>query len=128
MQCDEEIATHVGRAHGVTAHVRHGAGVPPVINDERAARWAAEAATSVLGRGAVVPLGTANMAAEDFAWYQQRIPGCFLRIGARREGEPMIAAHSPRFDVAEEAIVVGASVLAECARRASSALAKEHGA
>ena len=120
-----EVAMNVARAHGVTAHVHHGAGVPPVINDERAAAWAADAATSVLGGGAVVPLGTVNMAAEDFAWYQQRIPGCFLRIGARRAGEAMIAAHSPQFDVAEEAILVGASVLAECARRASSALAQE---
>jgi amidohydrolase len=120
-----EIAVNVARAHGVTADVRHGAGVPPVINDETAAGWAAEAATAVLGEGAVVPLGAANMAAEDFAWYQQRIPGCFLRIGARRQSEAIIAAHSPKFDVAEEAILVGAAVLAECARRASFALAPE---
>jgi hippurate hydrolase len=50
------------------------------------------------------------------------MPGCFLRIGARREGEPVIAAHSPQFDVAEECIPLGAAVLAESARRASAAL------
>jgi hippurate hydrolase len=63
------------------------------------------------------------MAAEDFAHYMERIPGCFLRIGAREPGGPTIAAHSPQFYAAEESIFVGAAVLAECARTASAALA-----
>ena len=120
-----EIATHIAAAHHVEARVTFGAGVPPVINDARAAEWAAIAAGAVLGAGAVVPLGAPNMAGEDFAWYQRRIPGCFLRVGARLEHEEIIAAHSPQFDVAEDAIFVGAAVLAECARRASQALALE---
>ncbi len=122
-----EIATLIGRAHHVQVHVHPGPGVPPVINDERAARWAAEAVVAELGAEALVPLGMPNMAGEDFAWYQRAMPGCFLRVGARRENEPMIAAHSPHFDVAEEAIIIGARVLAECARRASAALASGHG-
>jgi hippurate hydrolase len=120
-----EIATLIGRAHGVSVNVVAGAGVPPVINDARASQWASDAAMAVLGPDAVMPLGTVNMAGEDFAWYQRRIPGCFLRVGARRENESVIAAHSPHFDVAEEAILIGAKVLAESARRASSALAAE---
>jgi metal-dependent amidase/aminoacylase/carboxypeptidase family protein len=62
------------------------------------------------------------MGGEDFAFYLERVPGCFLRFGARAAGEEPIAAHSPRFDVAEGAIFVGAAVLAECARVASTAL------
>jgi hippurate hydrolase len=108
----------------VKARVALGAGVPPVVNDAQAAAWASEGAAAVVGPQSVVPLGAVNMAAEDFAWYQQRIRGCFLRVGARREGEPMIPAHSPEFDVAEEAIAVGAAVLAASARRASAALAR----
>ena len=122
-----DIARHVAAAHGLEPRVTLGVGIAPVVNDATAAGWAAEAARAVLGDAGVVPLGTPNMAAEDFAAYQQRIPGCFLRIGARREGEQMIAAHSPHFDVAEEAIFVGAAVLAESARRASAALAGVQG-
>ena len=117
-----DIAVHVAAAHHLEATVTFGAGVPPVINDDRASAWAAAAAAQVLGADAVVPLGTTNMAAEDFAWYQERIPGCFLRVGARADGEAVIAAHSPHFDVAEASIFVGAAVLAECARHASAAL------
>jgi hypothetical protein len=53
----------------------------------------------------------------------ERIPGCFLRFGAREPGGDRVAAHSPRFYAAEESIFVGAAVLAECARVASEQLA-----
>jgi hippurate hydrolase len=79
----------------------------------------------VLGESAVVPFGITNMGGEDFAFYLERIPGCFLRFGARAPGEEATAAHSSRFDVAEGAIFVGASVLAACAREASRVLAAE---
>lgn len=119
------ITTHIAAAHHVESEVICSAGIPPVVNDTRAAGWAAAAVTDLLGANAVVPLGTTNMAAEDFASYQERIPGCFLRIGARGPDEEFIPAHSSRFDVAEGVISVGSAVLAECARRASACLAKE---
>jgi IAA-amino acid hydrolase len=77
----------------------------------------------VVGAGNVVPLGFLNMAAEDFAHYMERIPGSFLRIGARESGGAIIPAHSPGFYAAEESVFVGAAVLAECARVASAASA-----
>ncbi|MEO7367159.1 MAG: M20 family metallopeptidase [Gemmatimonadaceae bacterium] len=116
------IAQHIAAAHGLSARVDIDDGVSPVINSADAASWASEAVGTVLGQDAVVPLGITNMAAEDFASYLETIRGCFLRIGAKREGESFIPAHSPEFDVAEEAIVVGAEVLAESARVASAAL------
>jgi hippurate hydrolase len=119
------IAEHIAAAHKLKARITIGSGVPPVINNEHAAGWAREAAIATLGADAVVPLGSVNMAAEDFAWYLQKIPGCFMRFGARRAGEPVMPAHSPNFDVAEDAILVGARVLAESARRASAALSRE---
>ncbi|MEP6689914.1 MAG: M20 family metallopeptidase [Gemmatimonadaceae bacterium] len=117
------ISTHIAAAHGLEARVAIDEGVPPVINSADAAAWAADAVTALFGPEAVVPLGATNMAGEDFACYLEHTRGCFLRVGALGDGEPMIAAHSPAFDVAEEAISVGAAVLAECARRASAALA-----
>jgi len=71
----------------------------------------------------VVPLGTTNMGGEDFAFYLERMPGCFLRVGAREPGGDVIAAHSPRFQPDEEALFIGAAVLAQCARMAGETLA-----
>jgi hippurate hydrolase len=116
------IAADVASAYGVTATIEVEHGTPPIVNPPREAGWARSAATAVLGGDAVVPFGITNMGGEDFAFYLERIPGCFLRFGARAPGEEPTAAHSPRFDVAEGAILVGAAVLAECARVASREL------
>ncbi len=113
------IATAVAAAYGVTATVRVEHGTPPIVNPAREAAWARQAAAAVLGADAVVPFGITNMGGEDFAFYLERMPGCFLRFGARTAAEEPIAAHSPRFDVAEGAIFVGAAVLAACARTAA---------
>jgi amidohydrolase len=118
------IATDVATGYGVTATVEVEHGTPPIVNPRREAEWAREATTRVLGSEAVVPFGITNMGGEDFAFYLERIPGCFLRFGARAPGEAATAAHSPQFDVSEGAIMVGAVVLAECARTASAALAR----
>ena len=69
------------------------------------AGWAREAASAVVGTDNVVPLGFLNLAGEDFAHYMERIPGCFLRIGAREPGGAVIPAHSPTFAPAEESLV-----------------------
>ena len=119
------IAEGTAMAYGLEVSVTRNEGTPAVINPPGAIEWARSAAGAVLGSEAVVPLGTLNMAAEDFAHYLERIPGCFLRIGAREAGGEVIAAHSPRFYAADESIFVGAAVLAETARVASRALGQE---
>ena len=123
----ETIARGVAATHGLTADVQFQWGPPPIVNPEQPAAWARAAVERLLGPEAVVPLGITNMAGEDFAAYMERIPGCFLRVGARLEGEAVIAAHQPTFYAVDEALPVGAAVLAETARIASAALAREAG-
>ncbi len=115
----ERLAGSVSATHRLTATVTLSDGTPPVVNDPKVAAIARAAAASLVGERNVVPFGLTNMGGEDFAFYQERVPGCFLRIGAREPGGERTPAHSPRFTVAEGAIFVGAAVLAECARRAS---------
>src|SRR6185312_8840935 len=109
-------------AYGVSARVAIDLGPPPIVNPPEAAAWARTATVAVLGQQALTPLGTLNMGGEDFAYYMERIPGCFLRIGAREAGGEPIPAHSARFYAAEESLFIGAAVLAETARVASKAV------
>jgi amidohydrolase len=118
----KRIAESVASGFGVEARVLLDHGTPPVINAAQPTEWARRAVVSILGEEAVVPLGFLNLAGEDFAHYLERIPGCFLRIGARERGGEIIPAHAPTFYPAEESLFVGAAVLAECARVASSEL------
>ena len=118
------LAEGIAAAHGLAATVTLTLGPPPIVNPEGPAAWARQAVESVLGAEAVVPLGITNMAGEDFAYYMERIPGCFMRVGARMAGEPVIPAHTPQFFAAEESLFVGAAVLAETARVAAAELAR----
>lgn len=118
------IAQETARAHGLEAEVVLELGPPPIVNPAAPVAWARQAVVRALGADALVPLGFTNMAAEDFAWYMEHVPGCFLRVGAREEDGVTIAAHSPRFYAADEAIFAGAAALAETARVASAALAE----
>jgi len=122
------LSHSIAAAYGLTAHPVVHFGTPPIVNPPDAAAWAQQAAASVLGQAAVVPFGVTNMGGEDFAFYLERMPGCFMRVGAREEGGERLPAHSPRFTAAEESIFVGAAVLAETARVASAALRDSRGA
>jgi hippurate hydrolase len=116
------VSETIAAVYRLTARVTLDLGTPPIVNPPNATAWARRAAISVLGDSSVVPLGFLNLAGEDFAHYMERIPGCFLRIGAREAGGSPIPAHAPKFYAAEESIFVGAAVLAETARVASREL------
>ena len=49
-----------------------------------------------------------SLAGEDFSCYQENIPGCFIFIGAGREG--CAPLHSPHFDFNEELLALGPMV------------------
>ena len=54
------------------------------------------------------------MAGEDFSYMTQRAPGAMFMLGASNGGG---AHHQADFDIDEGALVKGAAVLAETARR-----------
>lgn len=118
-----QLASTVAAAHGVTAAVRVSEGTPPLENTVAEAAWAASAVRDVLGADGLVPLGTTNMGGEDFAFYLEKIPGCFMRMGAREAGGAHRDVHTASFAPDEGAIFTGAAVLAACARTASAAIA-----
>jgi amidohydrolase len=117
----QRMSIHVAAAHRLQARVSFGAGTPPLVNAPEPTAWAREAVRTVLGPDALVPLAGTNMGGEDFAFYLERMPGCFLRVGAREPGGAWLPAHSPGFYAAEDSVFTGAAVLAEAARRASRA-------
>jgi len=120
----ERIARAAGVLHDAEVEARFQVGYPPVINTEKETSIACEAATSLLGESGVVSSGYVNMGGEDFSFYQEKIPGCFMRIGAQKQGLGGIAAHSSHFDFDEKALAVGAALMAKTARAAVRRLGK----
>ncbi|MGH7563485.1 MAG: M20 metallopeptidase family protein, partial [Gemmatimonadota bacterium] len=117
----ERIARATAALHGATAEVEIEDGTPPVVNDELVTNLAREAAERVVGPERVAPLPGANMAGEDFSFYQESVPGCYVRYGARPAG-PAHPNHSSRFDFDEAALGWGTAWLAEVARVAGDNL------
>jgi hippurate hydrolase len=115
------MAEAVASTHRLRAEVTLSEGTPPLVNTAQASEWARQAARALLSDDACKSLATANMGGEDFAFYTERMEGCFMRVGTFRDGRSRAGVHTPRFDPDEAALFVGGALLAECARTASAA-------
>lgn len=119
------IAESVGALHGAQVEVAIEEGSPPVINPPAMASLAREAAVAVVGEDGVGPLHTTNMGGEDFGYFAELIPACYVRYGSRVDGYEGEPAHSGRFMVHEDVLAVAGAYLAEVARRAGDRLVRE---
>jgi amidohydrolase len=90
-------------------------GYPAVVNAPDPVARVREAAAAVFGQGSVVdtpPLA----AAEDFAYFAQRVPAAFVLVGAGNAERGITAPHhSPGFDFDEAVLPKGAELLARLA-------------
>ncbi|MZQ86425.1 amidohydrolase [Paenibacillus sp. 5J-6] len=103
-----DIVTGVAAAFGAQASFRWLQGPPPVHNDAALAEAAAKVAERI---GLEVMAPKPSPAGEDFAFYQQQIPGFFAFIGTSGPHE----WHHPAFDIDERALSVSALFFAELA-------------
>ncbi|OAB47567.1 M20 peptidase aminoacylase family protein [Paenibacillus antarcticus] len=107
----QQIIDGVASAFGTTASVRWLPGPPSVHNDASLESLAIEAAESA---GLHVVTAIPSPAGEDFAFYQQEIPGFFVFMGTSGPQE----WHHPAFDVDEQALSISAHYFADLSQRA----------
>jgi metal-dependent amidase/aminoacylase/carboxypeptidase family protein len=100
-------------------------GCPPVINHPEGYRIARETAEEMIGKNKVINLVKPSMGGEDFSYYLQEIPGCFVRFGSREKGREYSTAHSSTFDFNEDVIKTGAEFFAHIAHNALASLRKK---
>ena len=117
----ERIATALGSLHNAEIAVDFGQGSPPVINTDRETSIARHAAQQVVGPGCVVTQEYPSLGVEDFSYYLQEIPGCYVRFGTRGPNGDYTSLHSPLFDVDEEVLGVGARFFDRVTREALEA-------
>lgn len=107
----QKIVKGVALSFGVTCELVFEEATPAVINDAALVELATSSARTL---GAPVATVEPTMTSEDFASFQQRVPGAFLRIGTKK-GKTVRMIHSPDFDFDEAVLPLGASLLAACA-------------
>jgi amidohydrolase len=104
----------IASGHGATARVQYVSGYPPLLNDPAATKTVAAALAREFGRESSVEVPEPLMGAEDFAYYLEKVPGTFLRLGVGVPGHPA-SLHSATFAPDERALVIGAAALAAAA-------------
>jgi len=108
----------MGELHDAEIHLELSEGYPPVINTAEEVELVRTCVRDLFGPDALTTSPHASMGSEDFSYYLQHVPGAFFRFGARRpEWEPM-PLHSPRFDIDEAVLAIGAEFFDALARRA----------
>ena len=85
-----ELAQGIARGMRASADVVYQRGYPPLVNDAAMAALAAGVCRDLLGAGAVVHPDEPLMAAEDFAFVLERVPGalCGLGVMSSHLGDP----------------------------------------
>jgi amidohydrolase len=108
----KEIVEGICAAFGAKADLEIRKGYPFLLNDPELTRRMKSAAVEYLGEENVVDLDI-WMAAEDFSYYTQEMPGCFYRLGTRNEAKGIVSGvHTPTFDIDEDALEIGCGLMA----------------
>ena len=108
----KRLANELVHSMGGTCDIRIEKGYPFLVNDERLTMDCKSRAIEYLGEENVVDLPI-RMTAEDFSYFSQEYTGCFYRLGVRNEAQGIVHnLHQSRFNVDEDALLVGSGLMA----------------
>lgn len=113
-------AKRISSKSGTNCEVEIRKGYPFLVNEPSTTQKSRQAAEEFLGKEKVEELPI-RMTAEDFAWYTQEVPGCFYRLGTGNKEKGITSGvHTPDFDIDENALPIGAGVMAYIAATLAS--------
>jgi amidohydrolase len=113
-----EIVEGICAANGATCEIEIALGYPVLSNHEKETLFAEEAARELFGSDRVFK-AERLMGAEDFAYYLEKVPGTFYRLGIRNEKMGITAdIHNDHFTIDEEALRTGIAMQAYLAVKA----------
>jgi amidohydrolase len=114
----KEIVEGVTKAAGCEYDLHIDLGYPVLRNSEEQTEFAEMCAKEYFGEQNVLR-AERMMGAEDFAYYLEKVPGTFYRLGIRNEAQGITAdIHNDRFTIDEEALRTGIAMQAYLAVRA----------
>ncbi|MFT3895186.1 MAG: M20 family metallopeptidase [Anaerolineales bacterium] len=109
----EQIARGVGEAMGCQVVVDVKRMTPALINDPAIASKVQVAARRLLGEAELDTSGFTTMGAEDMAFMQEQVPGCYFFVGsANAERHLDYGHHHPKFDFDERVLMRASALMA----------------
>ena len=107
----KEIAEGIAQTHGCEAIVEYvGNDYPPTVNDSDMWKFAKRIGIELLGDENVSDLD-AVMGGEDFAYYTEKVKGCFVVLGMNNPDiDATYSVHHPMFKADEDALHIGTAL------------------
>jgi len=103
----EQVTQGIARSFGMDYRYDFEYGYPVLINDTKMSMLVASACSKGIGKENVELLKP-SMGGEDFAYYLEKVPGSFFRLGVRNEKKGIIHPyHSSLFDIDEDVLPFG---------------------
>jgi amidohydrolase len=113
-----EIVNGICYSAGAEADIHIDLGYPVLKNDDVETELAEAAAKELFGEERVFE-AERLMGAEDFAYYLEKVPGTFYRLGIRNEAQGITAdIHNDHFTIDESSLKAGAAMQAYLAIKA----------
>ena len=102
-----KVSKAIASEYGCEAEVIIEQGYPSLKNDVKLTEKCAAFAKEILGEDKVKELPQL-MTAEDFAWYSQKVPACFYRLGTSNPEKGISAKqHTSNFNIDENSMRIG---------------------
>ena len=109
-----DLVTQHVHGYGGSVEINYERGCPVLVNSVTETAFALQVASELVGaEHTVSPFGPVT-GSEDFAYYLQHRPGCFLRLG---NGESSAMVHNARYDFNDQNLTVGAAYWTRLAER-----------
>lgn len=100
-------ATFLAKSMGADILVRIDKGYPFLANDIKQTLHTKQILANYFGSANVIDIPI-RLTGEDFAFYAQKVPATFIRIGTRNEAKGIIyPVHHSKFDIDDAALLVG---------------------
>ena len=107
-----ELAQAQALSYGVRAHVDYQRGYPVLVNHLNETDFARDVAEALVGSERVTRQGKALTGSEDFAFFLEEVPGCYLLIGngtGEGGGHGACMVHNPGYDFNDSNVAVGSA-------------------
>jgi hippurate hydrolase len=115
----DRVAAGVAHAHGCSCEVKIAKGYPVTMNTPAMVELVEQATAATLGDGSYISAPNPDMAAEDFSYVLQDVPGAIMSLGACPDGVghalDAAALHSNRMVLNEDVLHRGVAMYAAMA-------------
>lgn len=104
----KNLIAGIANAHEATYTFDYQEGCPVTYNHEPCVDTVVSSAEALVGKENVIFPIPPILGGEDFACYSQKIPACFVMVGAGNEQKGIVnMCHHPQFDIDETSMIYG---------------------